>query len=124
MEKIVIYPFTHQVSLRQHREIKHPTASVLTSFLYQCKICCTAHIDIDDIRTHMAEMHPTMRSSYCAAPRCRQYVSENEPLDDHLVESHRRRLFKCRECPKIFESKAFVMKHFEETHDDAKKLKQ
>lgn len=72
----------------------------------------------------MRETHPGIKSAYCAAPHCLQYVTENESFEEHLARFHRRKLFKCLECPKIFETKVYVAKHYEESHFNAKRLKQ
>lgn len=78
----------------------------------------------------MNEMHPKLRSSYCAELDCHQYFDGDESFQAHYAQSHWKKLFKCTKCPKLFETKVYAIKHYEEMHysnddDDggAKRLK-
>lgn len=84
---------------------------------YQCSICHTVLLSIEDIRKHMEDTHPELQSMFCAKMNCAQIVSNEEQLKCHWDNKHSKFTYQCLKCFKRFENEYFIENHMQNAHN-------
>lgn len=71
----------------------------------------------------MNEAHPTLKAIYCYAENCMQIMGDDQQLKTHWTDKHNKTSFQCTDCFKLFEKQEFMLKHWQQIHSNAKKMK-
>ena len=101
--------------LKKHMEIHNPDTTA-SKKMKQCKLCkkwLSCQISLNNHKRHVHS-----NSSGVKCPKCSQ-ISKNEiSLKKHLRAMHKsvQEVYKCELCPKEFNQKRYLTRHFEEKH--------
>lgn len=102
--------------LRNHNAFKHLQSESRIETALQCTICRTVFFTVAEMRQHMREMHPNLQTIFCAHPNCMQIVETYDQLNAHWIDTHRKSIFQCLKCFKMFERREFIESHMIEAH--------
>jgi hypothetical protein len=110
--------FVSKVYLQSHWK-SHNVEIENEKIIYKCLRCHFVYSEMNQLREHMAKLHPEAEQNYCSI--CRFRLPNESVLIDHLKEKHPSKVklqeqYSCNLCEKTYNKKSGAIVHYKQQH--------
>lgn len=110
---------------KDHMLFDHSNSKItMDKLIYKCLECNFTYNELDEIREHFKQMHPSVQMKYCRI--CRFKFNDLSDSSTHFDENHSdklKKMFSCKLCKKAFTEEHIAKRHYESRHSKKVKTK-
>lgn len=111
--------FFDPIYLKQHCKKIHKCEPASLFVCRYCPVVCSCE---NTLMAHMNLVHSWTETNFCTRHGCNEYFQTEEEVTTHSAShpkqilAHKKSVFKCWECGKVYDTRNFLMSHFIEHH--------